>query len=110
MTKRVRKKLYISMIWVVLILAIVPVFTGCLNYYQPKAYLEVTKPPLRVIYLDYHDSIAPTDANDIINNVKEVKYHSYRFNNKNDINVKYNVGLTTDHSKSVTINQNKKEK
>ena len=95
---------------VVLTFTIAPIFTGCLNHYQPKAYLEVTKPPLRVIYLDYHSDISPTDANDIINNVKGVRYHSYKFNNKNDINVKYDADLTTDHSKSGTINQTKKEK
>ena len=84
-------------------LGTIPALTGCLGLYQPKSYVEVTKPPFRVIYIDYHRDVSPDDVDRIMNNMKNVKYHPYRFNDSNDIDIRYNASLKTAHSKSIEV-------
>ena len=101
MTKKGWKRLYLLMLTVTIGLMI----GGCLGLYQPKAYVEVTRPPMRVIYLDYHNDISTKDVNQIMKNMDNIEYHPYRFNDKYGITIDYDAGLTTDHSKTVTINK-----
>lgn len=102
MTKRIRYRLYRSMAGFTLVLAIIPSLTGCIRTYHPKAYVEITKPPIRVVYFDYHKDISSVDINAIMDNMNKTKYHSYKFNDTNKIDVNYNADLTTDHKKTLS--------
>ena len=99
MTHKQWSRIYLLMLSIVVGLMI----GGCLGLYQPKAYLEVTKPPMRVIYLDYHNDISSSDVNQIMKNMDGVKYHPYKFNDVHSVIVDYDAGLTTDHSKSIEV-------
>ena len=103
MKRNTRYKLYRVSAIIVFSLAIIPAFTGCIGMYQPKSYIEVTRPPMRVIYLDYHRDIKAEDVKMIMNNMNKGKYYPYRFNDTNDINVNYDAGLVTKHSKKLEI-------
>jgi hypothetical protein len=85
-----------------LILAIF--FSGCAKH-QPKAWVSVEKPPIRVIYLDYDKDISANTVHCLVEQVKDTKFHGTPFNPSTEIKVSTDYDETYEYNHSIQINK-----
>lgn len=71
---------------------------GCSPKAQPKGWVSVEKPPMRVIVLDNEEDITPETIEMIIRYVGKQPYRDYRFNETTQIGVGFDVDV--DHHTS----------
>ncbi len=81
------------------------ILTGCTSRpgYQPKSWVSVTKPPIRVIYMDYEKDIDANTVHRLTEQVKTVPYRDYMFNENANINIGFNAAAHSSHSDTTII-------
>jgi hypothetical protein len=82
---------------------------GCSHPIKPKAYLQVTKPPLRVTYFDFEKDISPDFVMNLTRQVSGVKYQNYKFNNTQTIDIRWDARARKKDEviRNITIQGNK---
>lgn len=100
------KKLFVKIILTVtFISAILPTIIGCTTHREPKAWVSVEKPPIRVIYVDYSSDIQPATVHKITQQVSRLKFEDYDFNENTtigiDVAANINSTVVTDHSLTI---------
>ena len=73
-------------------------FSAC-SRQQPKAYVSVEKPPVKVTYIDFHKDITPETVDMMIRHAMRFKYEEMIMNDKNEIIIDYNADA---HGSSIT--------
>ena len=87
-------KRYIRIISGILVTGfIATIIIGCAQKIQPKGWLSVEKPPMRVILVDNEKDINQNMVHMVIGHVAMEKYKDYKFNDKAEISVYPFCGL-----------------
>ncbi len=78
---------------------------GCSSrpHYQPKAWVSVTKPPIRIIYMDYEKDITAETVHRLTQQVKDVKYEDYKFNENANISIGFDAEAHSSHSDATSV-------
>ncbi len=84
----------------------VVLMTGCTNrpHYQPKAYVAVTKPPMQIIYVDYEKDISAAMVHGLTDQIRNLPYHDYKFNDSSSINIGFDAASHSSHADSTVVN------
>jgi hypothetical protein len=78
---------------------------GCSHRPQPKSWVEVVRPPMRVTYIDFAKDIDPNDVHRLSVMMSKMKFHDYQFNNASNLHIDYtgSENLTTVSNHAISI-------
>jgi len=74
---------------------------------QPKAWVSVEKPPVRVIYIDYEKDITADTVHKLTDQVSRVRYEDYKFNDNAIVGISYDVKAIAEHKTEKIVNINR---
>ena len=86
------------------LILLLPLMTACSFKAQPKAYVCVEKPPLKVTYIDYDRDIATNTVDAIIRHATIVPYKACKLNDRNEVVISYDVKANHTSNSSTDIN------
>ena len=92
-----RKYAKLVLIFIVAI-QLIGMIIGCTPKAQPKGWVSVEKPPMRVIVFDNEEDIKQETIRMIMKEVGSQKYESYPFNETTQVGVGFDIGV--DHHTS----------
>ena len=69
---------------------------GCTRHSQPKAYVCVEKPPVKITYIDFHKDITPTTVDMMIRHARFFPYKEMQLNSSNQVIIDYTAN-TSEH-------------
>ena len=98
-----KKKIYAGIAGVTFTLAVAPVLIGCSKAHQPKAWVSVEKPPMRVIYIDYEKDISAATVYNLSNSIRGLPYEDYKFNDSMNVNISYDATASTSTANSLSV-------
>ena len=83
---------------------------GCSHKPQPKAWVEIVKPPMRITYIDFAEDIEPKDVHKLSKMMSKIKFHEYNFNDSSSLHIDYSAeeSLSTISDHAIDIATTKK--
>ena len=88
---------------VLLFILILYGLAGCSYTPHPKGYVCVSKPPIKITYIDYHKDINACVVNAMIDRAVSVPFQNVKLNERNEVAVSYDVEGTHSSSTSNTL-------
>jgi len=82
-------KIYIKI--VLLFIISLCILIGCGYKPHPKAYMCISKPPMKITYIDYHRDINACVVNAMISKVADIPYKNIKLNESNTVSINYDV-------------------
>jgi hypothetical protein len=96
-----KKAAKITLIFIVF-LNTIGLIIGCSHKPQPKSWVEVVRPPMRVTYIDFAKDIDPKDVHNLSLMMSKMRFYDYKFNDASSLHIDYSAkeDLTTisDHA------------
>ena len=91
---------------VLILIVLLYALTACSYRQEPKGWVSVEKAPMRVIVVDNEHDITPEVIHRLVDQVKSVPYHDYKFNDGVSIGVDYKSSIKHEviDTKSMNLN------
>ena len=84
-------------------LILLPLVIGCSQRPQPKAWVSVEKPPMRVIFVDNEHDIHSDTVHRLVNQIKGIKFEDIDFNSETMIGIQYDADWNAHQSSSNSV-------
>ena len=76
---------------VILIFIGICIVVGCTQAIQPKAWVSIEKPPIKIVIVDNEKDITPETIDMLLQHTRRFQYQNYKFNENTNVGFTHNV-------------------